>query len=63
MYSKHISDIFFPHAVFCDPQYHNCHSAAKCAAIVGGFTCTCNQDFQGDGTNCTRKSLPVTALE
>lgn len=60
MYSKHINDIFPPG--FCAPGYHNCHSAATCAPTANGFTCTCNQDFQGDGTNCTRKFLPVTKL-
>lgn len=60
MYSKHINDIFPPG--FCAPGYHNCHSAATCAPTANSFTCTCNQDFQGDGTNCTRKFLPVTKL-
>ncbi|XP_062611525.1 uncharacterized protein LOC134273339 [Saccostrea cucullata] len=40
---------------FCDAGNNNCHLAASCTPTSNSFTCQCNQDFQGDGTNCTHK--------
>ncbi|XP_061175426.1 uncharacterized protein LOC133184388 [Saccostrea echinata] len=40
---------------FCDSGNNNCHLAASCTPTANSFTCQCNQDFEGDGTNCTHK--------
>ena len=31
----------------------NCDDNATCTNTIGSFTCTCNVDFFGDGTNCS----------
>ncbi len=31
---------------------HNCHDNATCKNIDGGFTCTCNAGYNGDGVSC-----------
>ena len=30
-----------------------CHANATCTNTVGGYTCTCNTGYSGDGTTCT----------
>ena len=39
----------------CTLNTDNCDANAACANTVGGFTCTCNPGFTGDGQdgNCT----------
>lgn len=46
---------------FCDTGNNNCDITAICNPTTNGFTCSCNTDYQGDGTNCTRKFLSPTA--
>ena len=29
-----------------------CHTYATCANTEGSFTCTCNDGYNGDGTDC-----------
>lgn len=36
----------------CFDRSHNCHTEASCSNFVGGFACTCNYGFEGDGLNC-----------
>ena len=36
---------------------NNCHADATCTNTDGNFTCTCNNGYEGDGTNCTGSSL------
>ena len=34
------------------PGDNNCSTNATCTNTPGGFTCTCNQGYTGDGTTC-----------
>ena len=40
----------------CDERTHNCHENATCSDVVGGFNCTCNTGFTGNGTFCEGKN-------
>jgi hypothetical protein len=39
----------------CVSGADNCDANAACTNTPGGFTCTCNQGYTGDGTSCTGK--------
>ena len=39
----------------CDERTHNCHENATCSDVVGGFDCSCNTGFTGNGTFCEGK--------
>jgi len=41
---------------------HNCDANAACADIAGGFTCTCNPGFTGDGVTCAADQCVVVAV-
>ena len=41
----------------CDEGIHNCHENANCSDMVGGFNCTCNSGFTGNGTFCESKYI------
>ncbi|CAH1776173.1 unnamed protein product [Owenia fusiformis] len=43
----------------CDTTISSCHPYAECANTVGSFTCTCGQDYIGNGFNCTLKPRNV----
>ena len=34
------------------PGDNNCSTNAACTNTPGGFTCTCNQGYTGDGVMC-----------
>ena len=36
----------------CAGNSDNCHVNATCSNTVGGFTCQCNEGFEGNGTHC-----------
>ena len=36
----------------CDAKTHDCHENATCSDVVGGFNCTCDTGFTGNGTFC-----------
>ena len=36
---------------------HNCDTNAKCENTDGGFTCSCNSGYTGNGTVCEGKDL------
>ena len=36
----------------CERRAHNCHESATCTDLVGGFNCTCNTGYSGNGTFC-----------
>ena len=40
----------------CGERTHNCHENATCSDVVGGFNCTCNTGFTGNGTFCEGKN-------
>ena len=37
------------------PDDSNCNTYATCTNTPGGFTCTCNQGYTGDGVACVGK--------
>ena len=37
----------------CELGSHNCSDNASCSDNEGGFNCTCNDGFIGDGWNCS----------
>jgi hypothetical protein len=39
----------------CATGVINCDTNAACANTPGGFNCTCNRGYTGDGTSCTGK--------
>ena len=39
----------------CGDGTANCHSDATCTNTLGGFNCTCDDGFQGDGVDCIGK--------
>ncbi|MFH1810121.1 MAG: CARDB domain-containing protein [Pseudomonadota bacterium] len=42
----------------CDLGTDDCAVDATCAAIAGGFVCTCNDGFTGDGFTCVPVAIP-----
>ena len=46
----------FPDINECNVETHDCDLNAECTNIVGGFTCTCNSGFTGNGSICTGKN-------
>ena len=36
----------------CASGLHSCHKFASCTNIIGSYTCSCQQYFNGDGKNC-----------
>ena len=36
----------------CTSGLHNCHAFATCFNSFGGFSCTCNVGYVGNGTFC-----------
>ena len=39
----------------CATDADNCDTNAACTNTPGGFTCTCNQGYTGDGVTCIGK--------
>lgn len=37
----------------CTSKKHNCHVQSTCNNTIGGFMCTCNDGYWGDGITCT----------
>ena len=37
----------------CD-KVHPCHDCATCNNTVGGYTCTCNDGYRGNGRHCRK---------
>ena len=47
-----IIHIFFTDVDECAEGKDNCDPNATCDNTDGGFTCTCNEGFEGDGETC-----------
>eukprot|EP01137_Pigoraptor_chileana_P037334 Opistho-2@34274 len=45
-----------------NPYHHACHAKASCANTNGGYTCTCNAGYIGDGKNCNDVTAPVITI-
>ena len=43
----------------CSTDTDNCHENAACNNTLGSFECACNVGFEGDGVNCTSKTVTV----
>ena len=41
----------------CATDADNCGTNAACTNTPGGFTCTCNQGYTGDGEMCTQSGM------
>ena len=41
----------------CEIEIDNCHEKATCNNTFGSFECTCIAGFEGDGVNCTSKTV------
>ncbi|KAJ7351707.1 hypothetical protein OS493_035967 [Desmophyllum pertusum] len=37
----------------CTSNKHNCHVQSTCNNTIGGFMCTCNDGYWGDGATCS----------
>ena len=47
----------FPDFNECGLNLHNCDANAFCTDIIGGFTCTCEQGYTGNGITCISTTL------
>ena len=47
----------------CTQSTHNCHQNAVCQNTNGGFNCSCNNGFEGNGINCTGTYVILTERE
>jgi hypothetical protein len=43
----------------CAEHLDNCDPNATCTNTPGSFTCTCNPNFEGDGTSCVEFCTPI----
>ena len=46
----------------CTTDTDNCHENGACNNTFGSFECTCNGGFEGDGVNCTSKTVTVLLM-
>ena len=47
----------------CTTAMDNCHENATCNNTFGSFECTCIVGFEGDGVNCTSKTVDILMAE
>ena len=47
---EHLPHIIILDVDECDQGLDNCNSDATCTNTVGGYNCTCNDGYIGDGT-------------
>ena len=60
-YAFHLTPTKLPHYTCihitdvdeCSASTHSCSENAECTNTKGGYTCTCNAGYTGDGKNCT----------
>jgi len=46
----------------CATGSAGCRADASCSNFAGGFTCTCNDGYAGDGSTCDGKSVSTLDL-
>ena len=51
------ASLFFIDINECEMKIDNCHENATCNNTFGSFECSCNAGFEGDGINCTSKTV------
>lgn len=44
----------------CEGETNPCDKNARCNNTVGGYTCTCNNGYSGNGEDCEGKGLIIT---
>lgn len=46
----------------CTSKKHNCHVQSMCNNTIGGFMCTCNDGYWGDGITCKGTLVKCTRV-
>jgi len=46
----------------CAEGSAGCSADASCSNFPGGFTCTCNDGYEGDGSTCDGKPVPTLTI-
>ena len=48
-------DVLFTDIDECLENRHDCSDFADCKNTIGGFQCSCDEGFHGDGWDCLRE--------
>ena len=59
--AKCITSLLFEDVNECGVN-DKCHNSAQCTNTIGGYNCTCNSGYRGDGFNCTGTQLFPTNM-
>ena len=51
--------MFYTDVDECSDGTDNCHIEASCTNNAGGFDCTCNSGYSGDGVTCSGQYILI----
>ena len=51
--------MFYTDVDECSDGTDNCHTEASCTNNDGGFDCTCNSGYSGNGVTCSGKFILI----